>query len=185
MIPAGHQDRSGLHKHHPRLLRVRRRSLALSACAHSRLWDRVSPSMHWAPGPSTPYAGQLINWHTCRLSSLAASTARTSVVAMELLVSAGFGRHCSLLRLHPITAVSTGRHLLSDSSATIAPLPPLIGLRPDPFQGSTELALTHRTWCPLLLEDAADPPDLKTPKSKGEQTQLKVSPVRVLHFSRL
>ena len=52
-------------------------------------------------------------------------------------------------------------------------------LRPDPLQGLAELPLTHRSWCPLLLEDAANPPDLKTAKGKGDQTQLDISPVQV------
>jgi hypothetical protein len=53
--------------------------------------------------------------------------------------------------------------------------------RPDPLQGLSELPLIHRSWCPLRLEDAADPPDLETAKGKGEQTQLEVSPVQVVH----
>jgi hypothetical protein len=76
--------------------------------------------MHSAHKVPWVYDGQLLNWHICHLFSLAASTARTSAVAMELLVSAGSGKHCYPIRWHPTIAVSTGRHLRSDSSATIA-----------------------------------------------------------------
>ncbi len=45
--------------------------------------------------------------------------------------------------------------------------------------------LTQRSLCPLLSEGAADPPDLKTAKGKGDQTQLDISPVEVLHQDHL
>lgn len=47
-------------------------------------------------------------------------------------------------------------------------------LSPDPLQGLAELALAQRS-CQITIPDgAADPPDLKTAKDQGEQTQLEV-----------
>ena len=66
------------------------------------------------------YDGRLPDRHTWRHPLLAASTARTSVVAMELLVFAGFGKRCFLPRWRPASVVSTGRHLQCVRSATVA-----------------------------------------------------------------
>ena len=52
-------------------------------------------------------------------------------------------------------------------------------LSPDPLQGLAELAHFH-LWCRVSpSQNAADPPDLQTPKDKGDKTQLDVSPVQV------
>jgi hypothetical protein len=67
------------------------------------------------------------------------------------------------------------------SSATIAHLTLLPLLVPDPLQCLAELSLTQRSWCPLLPQGAADPPDLKTAKGKGNQTQLDGCPVQLVH----
>jgi hypothetical protein len=89
----------------------------------SHLQDWVLPVMQRVHRPSAFYDGRLPDRHIWRHPLLAASTARTSAVAMELLGSAGSGKHCCRLRWHPLTAVSTGRHLRSDSSAAGVPLP--------------------------------------------------------------
>jgi len=54
----------------------------------------------------------------------------------------------------------------ADRPATIALLTLLLFLAPDPLQCLAELPLTHWSWCPLLLEDAADPPDLKSANNR-------------------
>ena len=64
----------------------------------------------------------------------------------------------------------------------MAPLGLLFPLRPDPLQGIAECPLAHRPCQITLAQSAADPPDLKTTKGKGAQTELDVSPVQVLHL---
>ena len=86
----------------------------------------VLPVMQWVHRTTKIYDGRLPDRHIWRHLLLAASTARTSAFAMELLVSAGSGKSCCLLSWRPLTVVSIGRHLRSDRSATIAPL--LIGM---------------------------------------------------------
>ena len=54
---------------------------------------------------------------------------------------------------------------------------------PDPLQRLAELSTalwSHQVTPP---KDAANPPDLKTAKDQGDQTQLDVSPVQVLHYA--
>ena len=72
-----------------------------------------------------------------------------------------------------------------DRSATIAPLPlPLpLFLLPDPFQLLAELSTALWSCQVTLPKDAANPPHLKTAKEQGDQTQLDVSPVQVLHYA--
>ena len=67
------------------------------------------------------------------------------------------------------------------SSATIAPLSGLLPLRPDSLQGFTELALTQWSCQVTPPKDPADPPDLKTAKGKGDQSQLDVSRVQIFN----
>lgn len=52
-------------------------------------------------------------------------------------------------------------------------------LSPDPLQRLAELARVQRCRRVSSSQDAADPPDLQTPKDKGDKTQLDVSPVQV------
>ena len=67
--------------------------------------------------------------------------------------------------------------------ATMAPLPLLLFLLPDPCQRLTKLALAQGSCQFPFPKDTADPPDLKTTEGKGNQTQLEVSPVQVLPFA--
>ena len=55
-------------------------------------------------------------------------------------------------------------------------------LLPDPFQSSLELPLGQGSLQVLLTQSVADPPDLKTPKRKGEQTQLEASLVHAIQM---
>jgi len=63
------------------------------------------------------------------------------------------------------------------------PLPTPLFLPPDPLQCFAELptALWARQVTPP--KDVANPPHLKTAKDQGDQTQLDVSPVQVLHHT--
>ena len=54
-------------------------------------------------------------------------------------------------------------------------------LLPDPLQRLAELSTTLWSCQVTLPKDATDPPDLKTAKDQGDQTQLDVSPVQVVH----
>lgn len=99
------------------------RSLGLITSSHLRLLDWVLPVMQMVHRTSWIYDGRLPNRHIWRHLLLAASTARTSMGARVVMASAGCGKSCCLLTWHPATDVSTGRHLRSDRSATIAPLP--------------------------------------------------------------
>ena len=80
----------------------------------------VAPLMQWVHRTPWIYDGRLPDRHAWRHPLLAASTARTSLVAMELLVFAGFGKRCFLPRWRPASVVSTGRHLQCVRSATVA-----------------------------------------------------------------
>ena len=60
--------------------------------------------------------------------------------------------------------------------------PPLF-LLPDVFQRLAKLPLAQGSCQFPFPEDAADPPDLQTSEGKGNQTQLEVSPVQLLHFA--
>ena len=77
---------------------------------------------------------------------------------------------------HNINGVLWQEFICSSSSS--ADLRPFL---PDPLQRFSELrtALWSRQVTPP--KDAADPPDLKTAKDQGDQTQLDVAPVQVLH----
>lgn len=93
---------------------------------HFRPFSPAGLGFAWMRGlQRTPwiYDGRLPNRHIWRHLLLAASTARTSTGAREVMASAGCGKSCCLLRWRQVTDVSTGRHLRSDRSATIAPLP--------------------------------------------------------------
>lgn len=69
------------------------------------------------------------------------------------------------------------------SSATIAPLWQPLVLLPDPFQRLPELSLAQGSCQVPPAEHAADPPNLKTAKDQGDQTQLEVSPVQLVHHT--
>jgi hypothetical protein len=53
--------------------------------------------------------------------------------------------------------------------------------RPDPLQRLAKILGAQGACQVTPAEGAADPPDLQSPKDKGDQTQLEVSPVQVLH----
>jgi hypothetical protein len=57
------------------------------------------------------------------------------------------------------------------------PLPMSLFLLPDPLQRLAELSTTLWSCQVTLPKDATDPPDLKTAKDQGDQTQLDVSRV--------
>jgi hypothetical protein len=99
------------------------RSLGLVTSDHSRLPDWVLPLMQWAHRTLRIYDGRLPNRHIWRHLLLAASTARTSTGARDVMASAGFGKSCCLLRWRQVIVVSTGRHHRFGSGATVAPLP--------------------------------------------------------------
>ena len=128
------------------LCRFLSQSLGLVTSAHSRLQDWVLPFMQGVHRTSRIYDGRLPDRHIWRHLLLAASTARTSAVAMELLVSAGSGKHFYPLRWHPATVVSTGRHLRSDSSATTALLP--VGSTPWSVACGNTVSSRHQTDAP-------------------------------------
>ena len=54
---------------------------------------------------------------------------------------------------------------------------------PNPLQRLTQLPLAKGSFQFPFPEDTADPPDLQTTEDQGNQTQLEVSPVQVLHFA--
>ena len=66
------------------------------------------------------------------------------------------------------------------SGAKVTPLRRPLPLRPNPLQGLAECSFAHRSCQITLPQSAADPPDLKTAKGKGNQTQLDVTPVQVV-----
>ena len=68
-----------------------------------------------------------------------------------------------------------------DRHATIAPLPLPLFLLPDPLQRLAELSTALWSCQVTPPKDAANPPDLKTAKDQGDQTQLDVSPVQVVN----
>ena len=82
-------------------------SLALVTSAHDRLLDSVLPVMQWVHGASRIYDGRLISFCVWRHPLLAASTARTSMDAKEVMASVGSGKSCRLLKLHPLIYFST------------------------------------------------------------------------------
>jgi hypothetical protein len=57
------------------------------------------------------------------------------------------------------------------------PLPMTLFLLPDTLQRLAELSLAQGSCQVTLPKDATDPPDLKTAKDQGDQTQLDVSRV--------
>ena len=59
------------------------------------------------------------------------------------------------------------------------PLPMSLFLLPDPLQRLAELSTTLWSCQVTLPKDATDPPDLKTAKDQGNQTQLDVSRVQI------
>ena len=136
------------------------------------------------PHTATRHAG----WTTARLAYTPSVyppfcfNCQTAMDAREALVSAGSGRPWFLLRWHPLTAVSTGKHHLAGRSAMVAPLSSWLLLCPDPFQRLTKLPLAQGSCQFPFPEDAADPPDLQTTEGKGNQTQLEVSRVQVVHY---
>lgn len=73
-----------------------------------------------------------------------------------------------------------------DRSATIAPLHLLVFRFPDPLQRLAELSTALWSCQVTLPKDAADPPDLKTAKCKGDQALLEIflfiSTVTSLHI---
>ena len=99
------------------------RSLCLVIPDHSRPQHLVLPVMQGLHRTLGIYDGRLPNRHTWRHPPLAASTVRTSMGARGVMASAGSGRSCCLLRWHPATDVSTGRHQRFGSGTAVAPLP--------------------------------------------------------------
>ncbi len=77
------------------------------------------------------------------------------------------------------------RHLakLLQEFAFIAPfpLPTPLFLLPDPLQGLTELSTALWSCKVSPPKDAADPPNLKTAKGKGDQSQLDVSRFQIFN----
>jgi len=64
------------------------------------------------------------------------------------------------------------------------PLPTPLFLLPDPLQCFAELSTALWSCQFPFPKDTANPPDLKTAKEHGDQTQLDVTPVEVLHYAR-
>ena len=75
------------------------------------------------------------------------------------------------------------RTSLPVACATTAPLFLPLFLLPDPLQRCAKLPTALCSCQVTPPKDAANPPDLKTAKDQGDQTQLDVSPVQVLHYA--
>ena len=88
--------------------------------SHFLLLESVMPVMQGLHRTLGIYDGRLLIRHTWRHLLLAASTARTSMGAREVMASARSGRSCCLLRWRPVTVVSTGRRLRFGSGARVA-----------------------------------------------------------------
>ena len=73
---------------------------------------------------------------------------------MELLVFAGFGKHCFLLRWRPASVVSTGQHLQCVRSATLC-CQRLSVMGPHsafiPMSGAPDSLLVFSTHCALTI----------------------------------
>ena len=119
------------------------RSHGLVTSDHFRLQHLALPVMQGLHRTLGIYDGRLPNRHIWRHLLLAASTVRTSTGAREVMASAGCGKSCCLLRWHPATDVTIGRHLRSGRSATIAPLP--VGSTPWSDACGNTVSSRHKT----------------------------------------
>ena len=106
-----------------------------------------------------------------------------TTIFAELYFSSLFGCRRPLLTKEKCRSYSRRLFWQLHRRATVALLLLPLFLPPDPLQCFAELptALWARQITPP--KDAANPPHLKTAKDQGDQTQLDVSPVEVLHYA--